>query len=124
MELEDGQVYEVDYPFVRCIVSLWDEEGCHETNSWRPGVDYRLVCPDDAEAIANGIGKQVLTVISTHKPGRYPERVFYTRKWISPNKHEFGKRRLMIATKEKFRRLVSGYAHEYVLDDELTDSDE
>jgi hypothetical protein len=108
---EAGQVYEFVYPFIREEVDLWDEDGRGKTLSWRPGVRYTY--PDDSKAVADGLGKQVVTVISTHKPGRYPERVFYLRQWQSPSGKAFGKTKLMTKITPAFRRLVAGYPYPY-----------
>lgn len=122
----DGKVdvlaVEVVYPFVRCRVSVFDGvDGCTEIDSWKPGVEYREVragnayYEPEAEAFADGVGRMLLTEVSRHRPGRYPERVFYTRAWVNPDGVTFGKPALRIATAEKFRRLCKGYQHPYQL---------
>lgn len=108
-----GQFHEVAYPFVRELVSLFDGEGPADTWSWRPGVRYELVPPDDSEAIADGLGQVSYTVVATFKPGSFPERVFYTRRWRAPDGREFGKSCLHIATAAKFTGLLTGYRHEF-----------
>ena len=107
-----GQIFEVAYPFIRTTYETFDEDGSHENPSWRPGCEYEGRGYGEniwSEAVADGIGKQVLTVVDTFKPGKYPERVFYTVKWIAPDGAVFGKNKLHIATAEKFRRLTRGY---------------
>jgi hypothetical protein len=105
-------VFSIPYPFVRETFLRYGEE---EIESWRPGVRFELVPPDDSEAVADGLGRQLLTVVSAHKPGRYPERIFYTRGWEDPTGKTFGKPRLLVATADKFRRLTKGYAHVFRL---------
>lgn len=57
-----------------------------------------------------------LDVVATFKPGRFPERVFYTRRWVDPDGREFGKTgRLLIATAGQFRRLLKGYRHPFAV---------
>ena len=108
-----GETYEVDYPFVRCTFSEWDEEGCHSVKSWRPGCEYDVDDWGNAGAYCNGMGKQLLTVVSVHKPGKYPTRIFFTRQWRDPDGKAFGKGSLRICTLEKFRRLAKGFmAHD------------
>lgn len=111
--LDPGSVSEVDYPFTRDDYSGHDEDGPFTAKTWRPGVRFEMCAPDDTEAVADGMGKMVLEIVSTHKPGRWPERVFYTRRWLDPTGKEFGNRRLRIATSQQFRRLANGYRHEY-----------
>lgn len=110
-----GTTFVISYPFVREKLELLDEDGFHEVPTWNPGVRYEMSGPEDVEAVADGSGEAIFNVIDVHKPGRYPTRVFYTRRWRTPDGKEFGKSRLHIATLEKFRRLIRGYQHEFVL---------
>jgi hypothetical protein len=117
-----GEVYTVSsYPFVRCVASTYDVDGPCEFLSWKPGVVFRAVGPygEDSEGIAHGLGQMLMTVVSTHKPGRYPARVFYTRKWVNPDGVAFGKTGLRIVTQEKFNRLAKGYAHPFSMSEPL-----
>ena len=113
MDINKGDVCKVKYPFIYKKVSLIDEDGPYETYSWLPGTDYAFVYPDDSEAIAHGNGEMILTIVDIHKPGKYPTRVFYERKWRDPDGNIFGKGGLHIATVQKFKRLISGYYHDY-----------
>ena len=119
MKAEDiisGQEFEVEYPFVRDTFTEWDEDGSHDVPCWRPGTRDEFVAPDDCEAVADGIGAQFLHVVSTHKPGqRWPERVFYTRKWRDPDGKVFGKNKLHIVTKGAFNRRCRGFFYRYRL---------
>ena len=92
--------------------------------SWRPGVNgHRYEQQYDREiAIADGAGDQILTVVSVHKPGRFPTRVFYTRQWRSPDGVTFGKSRVHIATSEKFRRTATSYQHRWTVEDRGVDA--
>ena len=114
---ETDQVFEIPYPFVREAVTLDDGEGNYsETMSWRPGVDLKLSGgPDggDTDALADGIGSQILTVVSVHTPPTWPTRVFYTRRWRDPMGHEFGKRKLFFRSQSSFSMLLAGYRHRY-----------
>lgn len=107
------ELVEVAYPFFQDDYNGLDEDGPYTAKTWRPGVRYEMVPPDDSEAVADGVGKMIMEVVSRHKPGRFPERVFYTRRWVDPTGKEFGKRRLMIATSQQFRRIANGYRFEY-----------
>lgn len=114
-EYKAGQEFRVVYPFIRDTYTEFDEDGGTERPTWRPGCRYET-CGyhgDESEAVADGDGTQVLTVIDVHKPGKYPTRVFYTVVWVDPDGRQFGKGRLHIATVEKFRRRARGFmSHE------------
>jgi hypothetical protein len=126
-----GDVAEVRYPFMRVeylepIGPRWpaDEGDVRPAPSWRPGTESRTGGDPDGDGYlaADAVGVMTLTVVSVHRPGRYPTRVFYTRSFTSPAGRTFGKPRLRIATLEKFRRLARGYAHEYVVADQVVES--
>jgi hypothetical protein len=118
-ELAAGDVFEVAHPFVWEKVSLPPDDpegGYREGMSWRPGVTQGE--PDhwgECDMVAHGIGAQILTVVSVHKPGRFPSRVFYTRRWRSPGGKEFGKGALRVKSLNAFTRLVRGYRHDFEL---------
>lgn len=115
-----GEVFEVRYPFVRSTfrdIDASDETGLNEIQrpTWKPGTEYRGTDGENVYTQADAEGSMVLTVISTHRPPGFPTRVFFTRRFVNPDGKEFGKRKLHIVTAEKFRRLASGYQHEYDL---------
>ena len=120
IRIEAGQTHTVDnYPFVRYVASLIGDDGYYQTEGWRPG----CIIEEDENAgsyfpethyIADGVGSMVLDVVATFKPGRFPERVFYTRRWVDPDGREFGQTgKLRIATTGQFRRLLKGYRHDF-----------
>ena len=110
-DIKPGQVFAAWYPFRRDKVTLWDVDGPADTPTWVPGTRSEYVPPDTAEDVYDGAGKILLTVVSVHRPGRYPLRVFYTRQWEDPNGRRFGKNGLRITTQAAFRRLANGYRH-------------
>ena len=116
-ELQPGREYVVSgYPFRRETVVLLGEGGVYEAESWIPGVTY----PDDPYGglpVADGLGELLLTIVSLHKPGKYPERAFYVRQFRGPDGEMFGKTELRVASVRKFGRLLSGYAHPFMLDE-------
>lgn len=109
--MQAGDVFEVNAPFIRDRYVEYDEDGRHGYLSWRPGVVWEVVGPEgEADMRAHGVGKVRYTVISVHKlPRPYPARVFFTRKWISPDGREFGKPRLHVLTLDAFRRRTVSY---------------
>lgn len=110
---ESGEVYQVPYPFVRDSTTVWDEEGSSTEPTWKPGTRFIAYGQDDQEAVADGMGKQILTIIDTFKPGDWPRRVFYMRRWADPDGKEFGKDRCRVTTIHAFRSLVNGYRHPF-----------
>ncbi len=111
--IEAGNIFKVRYPFVRGKFNGLDENGPFEGESWSPGVTYEPTYDGDSRCIANGAGEIILSVVSVHKPGRYPTRIFFTRRWRDPDGREFGKPRCLCVTMEKFRRLARGYRFAY-----------
>ena len=121
-KIQAGQTHTVTgYPFVRYVADLYDEDDGrpYQTDGWRPGCT--LETDENAGSyfpekhyVADGTGSMVLDVVATFKPGRFPERVFYTRRWVDPDGREFGKTgKLRIATTGQFRRLLKGYRHPF-----------
>lgn len=116
-DLIPGKTYIFDrYPFVRTTTTIVDCDGPAEIDCWRPGTVNRLVRPDDAEAVANGLGELRLTVVSVHKPGNFPSRVFCTRQWRDPSGRIFGNGKLHIWTTAKFKRLTARFGYHFVVD--------
>lgn len=118
-QIEVGKTYSVRYPFVRDEFELPpdDPEATQmaKVKGWRPGVEFdsEAAYYGDTGAAADGDGEMLLTVVSTHKPGKFPERVFYTRQWKDPDGRVFGKCALRMTTTGNFRKLLRGYRHEY-----------
>jgi len=118
MDIEIDGVYRVKFPFVMKDTSYHDATGEFiPDEGWVPGCDGEIVYPDDSEMVADDEGEMVLTVVDIHKPGRFPTRVFYTRKFIDPDGKEFGKNKLYITTVPTFERRASGYYFEYRVKD-------
>lgn len=113
-EINEGAVFEVaPFPFVVERARGCDEEGYFEFNTWRPGVSG-----DDGfgQKHANGEGAMILTVVAVFKPGRYPTRVFFTRKWRAPNGKIFGSNALKVATVAWFKQRLRGYLCPYSIE--------
>lgn len=120
IKIEAGQTHTVaGYPFVRYVADLIIEDGDYRTEGWRPGCTAEEDERDEhgypsKVFVADGTGSMVLEVVATFKPGRFLERVFYTRRWIDPDGREFGKTStLRVATTGQFRRLLKGYRHPF-----------
>ena len=115
MDLKPGTSYQVSYPFVLSSHTKvdFDDPEPHgwKVPSWKPGTEHRFVYPDTEEMVYHGQGFMVLTVVDTFKPGKYPTRVFYTRSWIDPQGHTFGKTKLRMTTVSHFKTLARGYRY-------------
>lgn len=115
-----GEVIEVPYPFVRdtFMTHEADEEGGSfgsEIPTWKPGTCNVGVGDEEYGSVADGMGAQLLQVISVHKPGRFPTRIFYTRQWRDPDGKTFGKGSLRVLSVGGFRSLARGFRHHYQL---------
>ena len=121
IKIEAGQTHTVaGYPFVHDAAYLADDDGgSRRAEGWRPGCTRE---EDDRDEhgypsfcyVAGGTGSMVLDVVATFKSGRFPERVFYTRRWIDPDGREFGKpNKLRVTTAAHFRSLLKGYRHPF-----------
>lgn len=108
-----GQEISTDYPFLRTTYSDFSDGEVVELKTWRPGVNFESDGFDGTDTCADANGKVVYTVVELFKPGRFPERVFFTRNWIDPDGKQFGKSKLHITTKQNFRNLTKGYRHDY-----------
>ena len=115
-----GSTFEFPYPFILEDFTTHDADGPATIKSWRPGTRFVSVqsqYDEDVDVVADGMGAQIVTVVSTHKPGpTYPERVFYTREWRTPAGHRFGKKSLRVTTTPTLKRLIGGYRHEFRLE--------
>ena len=108
-----GQIVVVDpFPFLRTEYEHFDGDGVVRMKSWKPGAEIKETQYGE-EVWANGSGKMLLTVVSTFKPGRFPTRVFYTRKFVAPDGRTFGKDHLRIATVHKFKQISKSYRYHF-----------
>lgn len=98
------------FPFKRGDHTEYDADGpCVVGSTWVPGWNYEQRGPEDTEMVWDGLGEEIRTIISTHKPGaKWPERVFYVRQWRDPDGKVFGRSNLRITTMQAFRRWASG----------------
>jgi len=116
MEFHQGQKIKVKFPFYMGTHDGYDACGeFYSDDVWIPGCKERPLPPDDSELVADDVGVMVLTIVDIHKPGRYPERIFYTRKWVDPDGKEFGSGKLNITTTPTFKRRAAGYYYPYIV---------
>ena len=107
-----GALFTFPYPFVEDEYSDGSDGPSTPSPCWKPGIRFedRGECH---QALADAVGSQTVTIVATFKPGRYPERIFFTRKWTDPDGKSFGKSNLHTKTRAGFTRLISGYRHEF-----------
>lgn len=116
MSIIIDKTYSIRYPFVK---DSYFDFSCEEDTlkiGWRPGVNCRKDDDYHGEFYAEGEGLMLLTVVSIHKPGKYPERVFYTKSWVSPDGVKFGKPGLKITTFAAFKNQIKGYRYPDIFD--------
>ncbi len=105
---------EIVYPFTRTTYSPMGPDGVEREESWRPGTYYAATDNMGGGAsFADGLGLMRVHEVSRHKPGRYPERVFYTREFIDPDGKVFGKRKLRMTTASAFASMCAGFRHPF-----------
>ena len=56
------------------------------------------------DTVCHGWGQRIIEVVSQHKPGKYPERVFFVRRWRGPDGVVFGKNALRVTTIATLKR--------------------
>ena len=106
---DKSETHEIRYPFHRGTFIEEDYDGRRESPTWNVGpLDVRDQYGQPTY-VAHGWGKMLIKVVSRHKPGKYPERIFYTRQWEDPDGKQFGKTCLRITTAQRFKRLISGF---------------
>ena len=120
---EIGRVFDVPYPFVKDTrIEHYDGADGPETDevpTWNPGV--RMESCDvgheyshtETWAEADAMGSQILTVVGVYRPGRFPTRVFFTRRWRDPDGRVFGKGLCRSLTVPAFTELTRGYRHPF-----------
>jgi hypothetical protein len=113
--------HRIKFPFVREPYSgPKDGEFVDEVQTWRPGTrvehgDYEF---SDEQWVADGEGFMVLEELGNFKPGRFPERTFYLRRFVAPDGRQFGKDKVRVIASSAFKRMLKGYRHQYLLDEQ------
>ena len=111
-----GAEFRAPYPFIRTTYDAEPfnlESESQELPTWRPGVEHDQNNYGDTTTFADAVGKVVYTVIAVFKPGSFPTRIFFLRKWQDPDGKLFGKGKLHITTQQHFRVLIKGYRHDF-----------
>lgn len=109
-DIRVGETYIVACPFLRQAYRRFDEDGGYVELSWRPGIKWQNIGPEDCSPVAHGWGMVEYRVIDIHKPPHpYPARVFFVRQWVDPSGRRFGHNKLRIMTVDALRRRTRSY---------------
>lgn len=113
---QSGEVFERPHPFTVVVENQGDPE--RETERWRPGAwETKYIYPDDACALAHGVGRVQFTVVSVHTPPRYPTRVFYTRQFFMPDGSPYASSRLKNCIANKFAKDIKAFPFHYEVEE-------
>lgn len=108
--MEEFKTYKVKYPFMlsdKDTVSSWGTK-------WTPGSRQNFnEYDEDLINDADATGYVIYEVKGVYKPGSYPERTFYTRKYQDPDGNIFGKNNLRIISSSYFKCMLKGYRYKY-----------
>ncbi len=126
MDITENAVIEVTYPFIRTTYDSYDElEGTHaKLPTWQAGVggmDFNGYSGTFRAFGANAEGQMILTIVSIHKPGKYPERIFYTRQYRDPDGKIYGKTNLKIMATRSLKRYFKWFGEPYEIVDRKLD---
>ena len=113
MKIEAGKTYEAEFPFLRVVTRFPKFESVR----WKPGYDRIPEPPDggNSTTVATTMGKVSMDVVKICElPGRYIDRVFFTRRWLLTDSYSIGGKRLEVATISKFKRMTEGVQVEEV----------
>lgn len=116
-----SEVHQIKFPFIQQKYSgPLDGALVEDAQTWRPGTS-READDDGYNPIysADGEGLMVLEVLGCFKPGRFPERTFYLRRFIDPDGRQFGKEKVRVIASSAFKRMLKGYRHPYELDEPI-----
>lgn len=112
--LEHGTKFSRPHPFTMVTENKHDPE--REYERWRPGAWELVMHGTSSIAACHEMGTVTFTVVSTHKPPGYPERVFFTRQFFLPDGEKYAPARLMNCVKRKFLRDVANYPVPFVVE--------
>lgn len=115
-EFQHGEVFERDHPFTWAVENKGDPD--HETERWRPGAwETKYIYPDDACALAHGVGRVRFTVVSTHRPPGYQNRVFYKRQFFTPDGKPYTSGNLRNCILTKFVKDIECFPFHYEVEE-------
>ncbi len=78
--------------------------------TWRPGMRWVQVAPDDHDPDCDGDGFEFREIVAVVNVPREVSRVIYRRSWLDPAGKAFGKRKLKMTTASAFSAWVNDSA--------------
>ena len=116
---EVGQVFSRWTPFIvedRDIPDFGGETsfGTVSIKSWRPGVRYENVAPDDAEPVWDGEGMETRTIVAIAHIDGGGLRILYRREWQKPDGKTFGKKTVRLTTPSAFTVWGRGHSLSFI----------
>ena len=107
LEIEPGSVFERDHPFTMVVEGGPDPDLIFER--WRPGAWNVDSAGEDVLMSCTALGRVKFTVISTHRPPGYQERVFFKREFTTPDGGRYAPAKLHNCIIRKFRKDVATF---------------
>lgn len=105
-----GQTWRKQTPFLIEDRVLHDVFGERTVKSWRPGIRWVPVAPDDSDPDWDGDGYEVRTISAYVEIRGETSRILYRRHWIDPDGKEFGKRTMQMTTPSAFSAWINDTA--------------
>lgn len=104
-----GQTWRKPAMFLLEDVEVYSEiVGKHRTiKSWRPGVRYVQVAPDDHDTDCDGTGFEVREIAAVVTIPGEVQRILYRRHWVDPDGKAFGKRKMQMTTPSAFSAWIN-----------------
>lgn len=102
-----GDVFERDHPFTLVIERGFEPDDAYER--WRPGVWNVDDTGEDVLPSCTALGRVKFTVVSSHRPPGYPERVFFKREFTCPDGKRYAPGKLMNCITRKFRKDIAAF---------------
>lgn len=105
-----GQTWKKPTPFLIEDRVLHDAFGERTVKSWRPGIRWVPVAPDDSDPDWDDDGYEVRTISAYVEIKGETSRILYRRHWIGPDGKEFGKRTMQMTTPSAFSAWINDTA--------------
>ncbi len=111
-----GQVWRKATPFLVEDRVVCDTFGQRTVKSWRPGIRWIPVSPDDSEPDSDGEGVEVRTIASYVEIAGEVPRILYRRHWVDPDGKVFGNPKMRMTTPSAFSAWINDTAGYRYLD--------
>lgn len=107
-----GQTWRKAAMFIQEDVEVYSEivGGMRTIKSWRPGLRYVQVAPDDHETDCDGDGYEVREIAAVVAIPDETPRILYRRHWVDPDGKAFGKRKMQMTTPSAFSAWINDSA--------------